>query len=368
MAPVVSTLIQLRPIKPVSSVSTALFRRGHPRTIRLHRPGLALLLAGLFTVTAATADAEGNPGSGADVPNGKQPDYVVEAEQVAVTRVVHAEVRPVERHEARARIAGLLRELVVDEGDRVEDGQIIARIDPPKLEARIEAAKAERARAEARERRTAQALARAEELHAEDVMSQADLDDAREAAVSATNAVEAAAAEIDTLLARRKRGEVLAPAMGWVIEVLPTAGSAMQPGGLIARIAAAPAVIRVAVPERHLGRLQQATALTLETTSGPQQVELVKLYPDVRQGRVEADLRLPDNQQALPVGRRVPVRLTLDEVEHLLVPERLISVRHGLTFVNRAEQGRTLVQLGARRGDRMIVLSGLRAGDRLIAP
>jgi hypothetical protein len=142
----------------------------------------------------------------------------------------------------------------------------------------------------------------------------------------------------------------------------------MQPGGLIARIAAAPAVIRVAVPERHLGRLQQATSLTLETTLGPQQAELVKLYPDVRQGRVEADLRLTEGQPALPVGRRVPVRLTLDQVERLVVPERLISERHGLTFVYRAEAGSTLVQLGARRGDRMIVLSGLRAGDRLIAP
>lgn len=273
-----------------------------------------------------------------------------------------------ERPEARARIAGLLRDLAVDEGDAVADGEIIARVEPPKLEARIQTAKAERAQAEARQRRTAQALARAEELHAEDVMSQADLDDAREAATAATNAVEAAASEVDTLLARRERGEGPAPAKGWVIEVFPTNGSPMQPGGLVARIAAAPAVIRVAVPERHLERLQDATALTLETASGLLEAELLHLYPDVRQGRVEADLRLPKGQPALPVGRRVAVRLALDEVERLLVPERLITERHGLTFVYRAEAGCTLIQLGARRGDRITVLSGLRAGDRLVAP
>lgn len=51
--PVMSTLIQLSPIKPLSLVSTALVRRGHPRAIRLHRPGLVLLFAGLFTVTTA---------------------------------------------------------------------------------------------------------------------------------------------------------------------------------------------------------------------------------------------------------------------------------------------------------------------------
>jgi RND family efflux transporter MFP subunit len=343
----------------------------------LRPPGPTLLLASLVTVfvtaTAATADANGSTESetGTDAGSGgtgHPPEYVVEAETVSVTRVVHAEVRPVERPEARARIAGLLRDLAVDEGDAVADGEIIARVEPPKLEARIQTAKAERARAEARQRRTAQALARAEELHADDVMSQADLDDAREAATAASNAVEAAASEVDTLLARRERGEVPAPAKGWIIEVLPANGSPMQPGGLVARIAAAPAVIRVAVPERHLGRLQDATALTLETASGLLEAELLQLYPDVRQGRVEADLRLPKGQPALPVGRRVAVRLALDQVERLLVPERLTTERHGLTFVYRAEAGCTLIQLGARRGDRIIVLSGLRAGDRLIAP
>lgn len=361
-ASLVSSLIKLSSINPVlQSPRTRFSHRSQPSAPWLRLHGTALLLAAL--VAAATAAAAESSAS-----DGDQPHYVIEAEQVAETRVVHAQVRPIERPEARARIAGLLRALDVDEGDSVEDGQVIARVEPPKLESRIDAAKAERARAKASERQTRRALARAEELHAEDVMSQADLDDARQAAVSAANAVAAAASEIDTLLARRKRGEVLAPATGWILEVLPTAGSAMQPGGLIARIAAAPAVIRVAVPERHLSRLQEAMALSLETAAGAREAELLTLYPDVRQGRVEADLRLPDDQPALPVGRRVPVRLTLEEAERLLVPDRLISVRHGLTFVYRAEAGRTLVQLGARRGDRMTVLSGLRAGDRLVAP
>ncbi|WP_201066764.1 efflux RND transporter periplasmic adaptor subunit [Thiorhodovibrio litoralis] len=285
-----------------------------------------------------------------------------------MSRVVHAQVRAVERPEARARIAGLLRDLAVDEGDPVEDGQIIARVEPVKLDARLAVAKAKRAQAETRQNRTRRALARAEELHADQVMSQADLDDAREAAVSADNAVDAADSEVDTLLARRRRGDIPAPATGWVMEVMPANGSQMQPGALIARIAAAPAVIRVAVPERHLDRLQEAMALTLETASGPQEAELVHLYPQVHQGRVEADLRLPEDQPPLPLGRRVAVRLRLEEVERFLVPERLISVRHGLTFVERADHGRTLIQLGARRGARMTVLSGLRTGDRLVAP
>ena len=335
------------------------------------RPG-ALLLAGALAVTAsAPCQSVGETGVGetsASTGNDEQRSYLVETEPVAITRVVHAEVRPVERPEARARIGGLLRDLTVDEGERVADGEVIARIEPPKLASRIEAAKAERDRAEARQRRARRALARAEELHAENVMSQADFDDAREAAATATNAVEAAESEIETLRARRQRGEVLAPAKGWVIEVLPTSGSPLQAGGLVARIAAAPAVIRIAVPERHLERLRQSATLTLNTASGAQRAELLRLYPDVRKGRVEADLRLPADESPLPVGRRVRVSLTLGEVERVLIPERLITAYHGLTFVNRADHGRTLIQLGARHGDRVTVLSGLRAGDRLLAP
>lgn len=335
---------------------------GRPSVAGGRGASTALLLAGLVAVAGVPAGT-----AGAD-DGGDQGDYVVAAEQVAVTRVVQAEVQPVERPEARTRIAGLLRELDVDEGDSVEDGQVIARVEPAKLAARIDAAEAELGRAESRQRRTRRALARAEELHDQEVMSQSQLDDARQAAVSAENAVAAAESEIDTLRARRRRGEVPAPAAGWVTEVLPANGSPLQPGGLVARIAAAPAVIRVAAPERHLRRFRRASALTLRTPAGAQSVELLKLYPDVRQGRIEADLRLPEDQPALPVGRRVSVQLTLDKVERLLVPERLIAQRHGLTFVRRVAGGRTLVQLGARRGDRVTVLSGLRAGDRLIRP
>jgi RND family efflux transporter MFP subunit len=364
-----------------------LFRRRSalPLTAR-YRPD-ALLLAGVLAITAsAVPPSAGETGvgetsvgdsrvgetsagrTGAANSSDEQRAYRVETEPVAITRIVHAEVRPVERPEARARIGGLLRDLTVDEGDRVEDGEVIALIEPPKLASRIEAATAERDRAEARQRRARRALARAEELHAENVMSQADFDDAREAAVRATNAVEAAESEIETLRARRQRGEVLAPAAGWVIEVLPTSGSPLQAGGLVARIAAAPAVIRIAVPERHLDRLQQAAGLTLNTSTGSEPAELLRLYPDVRKGRVEADLRLPADASPLPVGRRLAVTLTLDEVERVLIPTRLITAHHGLSFVNRAEHGRTLVQLGARDGDRITVLSGLRAGDRLLAP
>jgi hypothetical protein len=108
--------------------------------------------------------------------------------------------------------------------------------------------------------------------------------------------------------------------------------------------------------------------VTVETPAGPRRAELTKVYPDVVQGRVEADLRLPAGVAPVPVGRRLPVALQVDSAERLLVPRRLVEQRHGLAFVRRAEAGLTLVQLGRAYGDRVAILSGLQAGDNLVAP
>jgi len=122
------------------------------------------------------------------------------------------------------------------------------------------------------------------------------------------------------------------------------------------------------VPERHLSHLRRAEAIRVDTPDGPVTAELRWIYPDVVQGRIEADLALPDGVAAEPVGRRLPVSLQVDEREQLLVPRELIEQRAGLAFVRRADGGRTLVQLGRSMGERVVVLSGLEAGDRLARP
>lgn len=317
---------------------------------------LARVLAGVALLVAGGTSAE-EAGS-----------YRVEPETLAIERTVHAQVRSDECPLARARVAGMLRTLEVDEGDRVAKAQVIARVEDPELASRIVAARAEVERVEARNRQAERQLSRAQELFREDNLSERARDQAREEARASAKALEAARAEVDTLLARRARGAVLAPAAGYVTEVRPTVGSRLQAGGFVARIAAEPVVVRVAVPERHLRHLARGDELTLATPEGARRTEVVKIYPDVERGRIEADLRLPEGVPALPLGRRVPVRLPVATAERLMVPRRLVSERHGLAFVERADGGRTLVQLGRAEGERVTILSGLRAGDVLIAP
>jgi multidrug efflux pump subunit AcrA (membrane-fusion protein) len=160
----------------------------------------------------------------------------------------------------------------------------------------------------------------------------------------------------------------LAPGDGPVVEVRVEEGSAVRPGTAVARVATAPSVVRIRVPERHLAYLRAADAIRIATADGPVTGKLRRLYPDVVGGRVQADLALPAGVEPEPVGRRLAVTLQVAEREALLVPRALVEARAGLAFVRREDGGRTLVQLGRRVGERVVVLSGLEAGDRLTPP
>ena len=306
-----------------------------------------LCLAGL-----AQAGPSGHALAGEDAEG-----YRVDPQRIPVTRVVHAEVQSDRRPVARARISGLLRALEVEEGDHVSEDQVIGRVVDPELASRVAAAEAEVARVKARDRRARRDLARARQLFAEKNLSEARLDEARQEAADAANALVAARSRVETLVARRQRGAVLAPAAGPVIEVRPEIGSATRPGMVVARIASEPMALRIAVPERHLPYLEAGVVVTVETPAGPRRATLSKVYPEVVRGRVEADLRLPEGVASVPVGRRLPVTLQIDSVERLLVPQRLVEQRHGLAFVRRAEAGLTLVQLGGTYGDQVAILS-----------
>jgi RND family efflux transporter MFP subunit len=293
---------------------------------------------------------------------------VVAPREVPVERTVHAEVRAVERPAARARIGGILETLAVDEGDRVSRGEAIARVVDPELASRIAAAEARVAEAAARARQARRDLERQRTLFQDGTIAQARLDEAVRRARESANAEKAAREEAATLKARRERGAVLAPAAGRVVEVAPTAGSAVRPGALVARVAARPVRVRLAVPERHRAGLDAQGTVRVETPQGPRAARIAQIYPDIADGLIEVDVVLPEAFDAFPVGRRVPVRLTVDTRRRIVVPGDYIETRQGLSYVRRAGEGLTLVQLGERTDEGFVVLSGLRQGDRLVEP
>ena len=174
-------------------------------------------------------------------------------------------------------------------------------------------------------------------------------------------------AERRAVEAQVAEGEIRAPEAGIVLSVPVARGALVLPGEPVAEIAGGGTFLRLAIPERHAARLKTGDAIRIETPSGEAQGRLVKLYPLIRAGRVEADVEVPDLSAAF-VAARVLVRVPVGERRALVVPLTALSTRDGLDFVATTE-GERLVLPGERldlQGVASVeILSGLQAGDRI---
>ncbi len=168
-------------------------------------------------------------------------------------------------------------------------------------------------------------------------------------------------------------GSVLAPIAGRVLSVPVAAGAVVLSGEAVATIGGGGIFLRIAVPERHATFLREGAQIEIKTAKGPSQGTLARIYPLIENGRVIADVEVPDLPESF-IDARVLVRLPVDTRSALMVPETAVITRTGLDFVEVAGSDgpvlRTVV-LGQREtldGSEMIeVLSGLNVGDRVVA-
>ena len=289
----------------------------------------------------------------------------IDARPVPVWRTVEARIRGAEQLEAPARIAGILRDLNITEGDMVKDGAVIARVEAPELPSRIDAAEARTEAAEARLAEAEADRARQQELLDAGTIAAARFENAKRRAADAQARVRAARREVDRLTARQGRGRVIVPAAGRVVDIPVSEGAALQPGAPVARIAAHPLRLRLAIPETQLGALRRGE---IRVSGADTNAELIRILPDLEDGRVEAEIALPDEVSRGPVGRSVPVEIVIGTVDRIVVPGDYLIREADLAFVLRAGSGRTLVRLGRAVSDGVVVLSGLREGDRILRP
>ena len=149
-------------------------------------------------------------------------------------------------------------------------------------------------------------------------------------------------------------------------------GSVLNPGEALAQIGGGGAYLRLAVPERHARDLSEGDTIEIDTGKGVLDGALVKLYPQIEGGRLQADVEV-DGLDTRFVGLRMPVRLPVGERQAILVPQSALSHSGGLDFVTVEATGgpieRVVVPGGIVRlkGDTYReILSGLAAGDVVV--
>lgn len=294
---------------------------------------------------------------------------------VSVTewKAVYGRIEARSRIPARARLGGTLVSLEVSEGDIVTAGQVLGQVVDAKIDYQLAAIDAQLQALAAQLDNANAELTRGEDLLARGVTTAQRLDALRTQVDVLTGQSAAVGADRKVVEQQALEGSVLAPIAGRVLAVPVAAGAVVLPGEAVATIGGGGIFLRIAVPERHAAFLQEGAAIEIETASGPSTGTLARIFPLIENGRVIADVEVPDLPDSF-IDARVLVRLPVDTRTALMVPQTSIITRTGLDFVEVAgPEGPVLraVVLGQRQtldGAAMIeVLSGLVAGDRVMS-
>lgn len=176
-------------------------------------------------------------------------------------------------------------------------------------------------------------------------------------------------AQIGLIEQQRSEGAVLAPIDGTVTAAPQAVGAVLMPGEPVATIGGGGFFLRLAIPERHATALQPGAPIRLETPKGEAEGRLAKIYPQIENGRVVADVEVESLDDRF-INARMLVRVPVGERQTILVPAAAVRNVSGLDLVTVATEAgpiRRLVLLGEQSkgpdGQVVEIISGLRAGD-----
>jgi len=289
-----------------------------------------------------------------------------------------------------ARINGPIQSFVVEVGDRIEAGQVIAVLDATAIEARrdLYAGKLNEAKAELEVKKAELALAgqnykRHEKLKKSAAFSQARFDDAKQGVViaraemrQADSAIAAARADLNLAEINLYNAQIRAPYPGVVTERLTEAGAYVQVGApLIRMIGDRNLEIEAEVRFQHLAGIEPGVEMRLQLDDGTEHSAVVRaLLPSENPlTRTRAVRFVPNIGATLrPLAHEQSVTLEVP-----IGPERMVLTVHKDAIINR--QGKDIVfvakgdevqsrpvQLGAAVGSRMEVLDGLGEGEQVV--
>jgi len=295
--------------------------------------------------------------------------------EITEWKAVQARVESRDIVPARARIGGVIEELTISEGDLVTAGQQLGLVKDDKIAFQIAAVDAQLA-AFAAQLETAEAeFARGETLVNQGVVTRQRLAQLSTDVEVTRNQIAAAQANRAVLTQQETEGAVVAPADGRVLTVPASRGSVIMPGEPVATIGSGGFFLRLAIPERFAGSLQADAEIRIATADREAQGRLAKIYPQIDNGRVIADVEV-DKLDTAFVNARILVEVPIGTRTALLAPLDAVVNRHGIDFITVEDHAgvtveRTVILGAAQDGDHaglIEVISGVSAGDKVVRP
>jgi membrane fusion protein (multidrug efflux system) len=282
-----------------------------------------------------------------------------------------------DRAQLASEVDGVVTELAVDEGDRVEEGALLLAVDPEKR-----GLAAANARARVREAQAALAEARRQHdrirtLHEKGIASDAALDQASTELSRAQSRADAGSAEAGVAERALRDASVRAPFAGWIARRDVSRGEYVRPGQpLFELVALDPIEVEFSVAERDSARVAigQQVSVTVapypgESFSGEVSAISPTLDPRTRTLRVKARIANSDGRLRPGLFARTDLGVARREGA-LLIPEEAVLQRADgeVVFVVTADDHarRVVIKTGLQRGGQVEVLEGLDAASQVI--
>ncbi len=292
--------------------------------------------------------------------------------EITEWKAVYGRVEARDTVPARARIGGTVIELLVSEGDTVKAGQQIATVNDEKIAFQIAAIEAQMRATQSR-LQTAQAdFDRTEALVKRGVATVQRLDQLQAEVSVARNGLASLEAQRSVVVKQGEEGAVLAPVEGRVLSVPVTRGAVVMGGEVIATIGGGGFFLRLSIPERHAAMLKDGATLRITSDGKEHEGRLAKIYPQITNGRVTADVEV-ENLDTAYVDARLLVEVPVGTRQALLAPKAAVITRAGIDFVT-VESGGVQVERAVVTGKAINrdgaeyteILTGLSAGDVLV--
>jgi multidrug efflux system membrane fusion protein len=278
------------------------------------------------------------------------------------------------------RVPGKIVARIVNVGDRVEVGQVIARLDETDLRLAEAAARAAVAAARSRRDMANDNLERANVLLPKAIISQATHDTRRNELDAAAAALESAEAQLRQAVNAVDYTTLKADKTGIVTSVTGEPGQVVGTGQAIVSLAqSGETEIAVAVPEQDAARLAIGQPVTASLWAGPPRVTVDgrireiagQADPASRTYAVRIAVKQPP--QAMRLGMTATVALTLEEnVAPVVVPLTALTESDGGTVafvvdaVNKVVR-KTRVDVGGVGEHGVQIVRGLQIGDIVVS-
>ncbi len=274
--------------------------------------------------------------------------------------------------------AGGLRldEVLVNVGDRVRKGQLLARLQSESVAADVAQTRASLREAEATQAEAQGNAERARLLQSTGAMSAQQIDQLLTAEQVARARVAVLQAKLAADAIRLRQTEVKAPDDGTISARQATIGAVVQSGQELFRLIRRDRLEwRAEVPAADLARIVPGMKATVYPPSGAPVAASVRMVaPTVdaqtRSGLVYVDIARPGDSRA---GMFARGEITLGSGQGLTLPQSAVLLRDGFHYVYRVEgdgrDGRvtqTKVVVGRRQGERIEIVSGIDARTRVV--